>query len=247
MQLVWLITGASQGFGRRIVTSALARGDKVIATVRNLEKAQDLVMQSSESPETLAVLLLDVTSKKETIWSTIETAIGIWGKIDVLVNNAAYGYPGIVEEGGTDRIRSQFEVNFFGMMEVTHAVLPHMRSRRSGTLVNIGSRSAWKPEVPFIGPYAAAKAAVHAITETLTVELAQFGIRVLLVEPGGFLTEGAYGYPHLDANLIKDYDEMRTRAASGFADIRKGIKGDPEKAMHAGHIYKAPTIILTSH
>ncbi|KAF4566403.1 short-chain dehydrogenases/reductases (SDR) family protein [Pleurotus pulmonarius] len=234
-QLVWLITGASQGFGRRLVHAALSRGDKVIATSRTLEKVQDLVQQAVTRPEVLAVLALDVTSERRVIKDVVDEAVGVWGRIDVLVNNAGYGYPGLVEEGGTDWIRLQFETNFFGLMEVTNAVLPHMRSERKGTLVNMGSRSAWKPEVPFIGPYSASKAAVHAITETLSVELAQFGIRVLLVEPGGFLTEGAYGYPPFQdsAKMIPDYDNMRTQAASGFATIRQGIRGDPDKAMNA--------------
>ncbi|KAF9500237.1 NAD(P)-binding protein [Pleurotus eryngii] len=234
-QLVWLITGASQGFGRRLVHAALSRGDKVIATSRSLEKSQDLVQQAAAHPKMLSALALDVTSERQVIKDVVDEAVGIWGRIDVLVNNAGYGYPGLVEEGGTDWIRLQFETNFFGLMEVTNAVLPHMRSKRKGTLVNMGSRSAWKPEVPFIGPYSASKAAVHAITETLSIELAQFGIRVLLVEPGGFSTEGAYGYPPFQdsAKMISDYDEMRTQAASGFATIRQGIRGDPDKAMNA--------------
>ncbi|KAG5221041.1 NAD(P)-binding protein [Salix suchowensis] len=239
-QLVWLIT-------------ALSRGDKVIATSRSLEKSQDLVQQAAAHPKMLSALALDVTSERQVIKDVVDEAVGIWGRIDVLVNNAGYGYPGLVEEGGTDWIRLQFETNFFGLMEVTNAVLPHMRSKRKGTLVNMGSRSAWKPEVPvsencaeskslsimgiaqFIGPYSASKAAVHAITETLSIELAQFGIRVLLVEPGGFSTEGAYGYPPFQdsAKMISDYDEMRTQAASGFATIRQGIRGDPDKAMNA--------------
>ncbi|KAF7419281.1 hypothetical protein PC9H_001868 [Pleurotus ostreatus] len=234
-QLVWLITGASQGFGRRLVHAALSRGDKVIATSRSIEKVHDLVQQAAARSEVLAVLTLDVTSERRVIEDVVDEAVRIWGRIDVLVNNAGYGYPGLVEEGGTDWIRLQFETNFFGLMEVTNAVLPHMRSKRKGTLVNMGSRSAWKPEIPFIGPYSASKAAVHAITETLSVELAQFGIHVLLVEPGGFLTEGAYGYPPFQdpAKMIPDYDEMRTQAASGFATIRQGIRGDPDKAMNA--------------
>ncbi|KAL0958958.1 hypothetical protein HGRIS_014270 [Hohenbuehelia grisea] len=229
--LVWLVTGSSQGLGRRVVRSALARGDKVIATLRALDKAPDLIEEAQNNPDTLRVLQLDVTSGGHKIKAVVKEAVQCWGRIDVLINNAGYGFPCIAEEGGTEWLRLQFETNFFGLAEVTHAVLPHMRQRREGTIVNMGSRSAWRTELPFAAPYAASKAAVRAYTETLSVEVAQFNIRVLLVEPGGFLTEGAYTYPQLQANLIPDYDSLRAAASSGFHSIRSKIQGDPDKAM----------------
>jgi len=230
---VWSGIGTSQGLGRRLVRSALARGDHVIATLRTVEKAPDLVEEAENKPDKLRVMQLDVTSGTQTIRAVVNQAVAVWGHIDVLVNNAGYGFPCMIEEGGMEWLRLQFETNFFGVADVTIAVLPYMRKRRAGTIVNMGSRSAWRTEVPFLGPYAASKAAVRAYTETLASEVSQFNIRVLLAEPGGFLTEGSYRYPELKENLIPDYDRMRNAASARIIDIRERIKGDPDKAMEA--------------
>ncbi|KAF8882137.1 hypothetical protein BD779DRAFT_1544162 [Infundibulicybe gibba] len=211
---VWLITGTSSGFGRRLVISVLARGDRVIATARSRQKQQDLLQRIDEKERSnLRFLELDLTEGGDSIKAKIDVAAGMWGRIDVLVNNAGIGYPGLIEEGGTALLRKQFETNVFGVMDVTYATLPHMRAQRRGMVVMTGSRSAWKTEVP---------AAIHALAETLRVELAQFNIRMVI---------GIYGQPYFTSNPIVDYDDMRTISARRFASVAGTEKGDPVKAM----------------
>ncbi|KAF8900766.1 hypothetical protein CPB84DRAFT_1778858 [Gymnopilus junonius] len=184
---VWLITGASSGFGKRMVIAVLARG----------------------------------------------IAVSFWGHIDILVNNAGVGLPGLMEEGGTKLLRRQLEANLFGVLDVTDAALPHLRQSKSPCLVVIGSRSAWKDDFPGLGHYAASKAAVHAVTEAFMSELAQFNIKVLLVQPGAFPTEGINGQIFFTENPIKEYDAMRTATKNKFSSIDGTQKGDPNKAVEA--------------
>ncbi|RDB25896.1 putative oxidoreductase YusZ [Hypsizygus marmoreus] len=231
---VWLITGTSSGFGRRLVTSSLARGDRVIATARSLERLQDLV--NSVDPgvrENLRTLQLDVTEGEAVLKAKVDKAAKIWGQIDVLVNNAGIGYPGILEEGGSALLRKQYETNVFGLMDMTAATLPHLRASKNAVLVVIGSRSGWKTELPGIGAYASSKAAVHALTETLSAELAPFNIRVLLVAPGSFRTEGIYGQQYNTSNPIPANDAIRAVSIQRFHAIPGSEKGDPDKAMEA--------------
>ncbi|KAF9002466.1 hypothetical protein BDQ17DRAFT_530397 [Cyathus striatus] len=233
---VWVITGTSSGFGRRLVTSALARGDRVIATARSQEKLDNLVsLCSPDVQDNLRTLELDINEAEDVVQKKIDEAAAIWGRIDVLVNNAGIGYPSLVEEGGNQLLRRQFETNVFGIMNVTYAALPHLRNspRNDATVVTVGSRSAWKTELAGIGPYAASKAAIHVITETLMVELSPFNIRVLLVEPGSFRTEGIYGQGYNTSNPISAYDELRNVSIKRFASVPGTEKGDPDKAMEA--------------
>ncbi|KAJ7678098.1 hypothetical protein DFH06DRAFT_1316883 [Mycena polygramma] len=227
--LVWLITGTSSGFGSCLVASVLARGDRVIATARSLDDLKHL-----EGTPNVCLRQLDVTAGVKALKTIVEEAAGIWGRLDVVVNNAGAGYPGLLEEGGSDLLRKQFEVNFFGVMDVVAASLPHLRAQKSGTIVIVGSRSAWKPELPGLGHYAASKAAVHALAETLTAELALLSpaLRVLLVEPGAFRT-GIYRNTYPTDNTIPDWDAVRTASATRFASVSGTEKGDPAKAMEA--------------
>ncbi|KAG6831013.1 hypothetical protein H0H92_013200 [Tricholoma furcatifolium] len=229
---VWLVTGTSSGFGQRIVQSALKRGDRVIATARSLQKLQDFVSSiDSDLRDNLRTLQLDITDGDVVLKAKAEEAVAFWGQIDVLVNNAGIGYPSLVEEGGSTLLRKQFATNVFGVMDVTTAFLPHLRASKQSTIVVVGSRSAWKTEIPGIGPYAASKAAVHAFTETLAVEVAQFNIRVLLVAPGSFRTEGIYGQSYHSTNPIAAYDTLRDTSLARFNSIAGTEKGDPCKAM----------------
>ncbi|KAF8815899.1 NAD(P)-binding protein [Phlegmacium glaucopus] len=231
---VWLITGGTSGFGKRIVYSSLARGDRVIATGRTTEKIEQLV--SGVKPElidNLRTVLLDVTEGEEAIKIKIDEAVAFWGGIDVLVSNAGFGLPGLLEEGGTKIMRRQFDTNVFGLLDVTNAALPYLRQSKAGRMVVVGSRSAWRAELPGIGNYAASKAALRAITETLTVELSQFNIRVVLVEPGAFRTEGIYGQKFFADKPIADYDALRTAAIAGFSAVGGTQDGDPDKAAEA--------------
>ncbi|KAF8628593.1 hypothetical protein AX15_003816 [Amanita polypyramis BW_CC] len=229
---VWLITGTTSGFGRRLVSSVLARGDKVIATARSIEKLDKLFESYDESlRKDLRTMPLDVTEGKKSIEEKMRRAAGFWGRIDVLVNNAGNGYPGLLEEGGTDLLRHQFEPNVFGLMDVTLACLPYLKERKDSTLVIIGSRSAWKAELVGIGVYSASKAAVHALAETFTAELAPLGIRVLHVAPGAFRTEGIYSYDFYSDNAIASNDELRASALKRLALISGTQNGDPARAM----------------
>jgi len=223
--LVWFITGCSSGFGRRLVSSAIARGDRVIATARKVEN-----IKVAPSPN-LHVLQLDVTAGFEILKAKLDEAAKVWGQIDVVVNNAGVGYPALLEEGGSSLLEKQFRTNVFGLLDVTNAALPHLRASKSGTLLIIGSRSAYRTEIPGLGHYAASKAAVHTIGETLSVELASFSIKVLIVAPGAFRTEGIYGQEFFTSNLIPAYDDLREVTIQQFGSVAGSEKGDPDKAM----------------
>ncbi|KAI9069677.1 NAD-P-binding protein [Trametes sanguinea] len=226
-QLVWFITGTSSGFGRALVHAAAKRGDRVVATARSLDKIQEF----SSYGENVRTLQLDVTDGFERIKAKVDEAVGYFGCIDVLVNNAGTGEKSLIEEGGTEILRKQFDVNFFAVFDVTNAVLPHMRARRSGTIVHMASRSSWASEVPPVkGPYAASKAALRVLAETLNAEVTCFGIRSLIVEPGGFRTN-SLSLPWTEDHLIDDYEQLRTAAKERFADVNKAFRGDPDKAM----------------
>ncbi|KZP18750.1 NAD(P)-binding protein [Athelia psychrophila] len=140
---VWFITGASSGFGLRLVESALARGDFVIATARNLSKLDAALKRSSVR---LHRMQLDVTEGEGALKAKLEEAAQIWGRVDVCANNAGFGMSGLIEECGSGELKDQFRTNVFGLLDVTTAVLPHMRKQRSGTIVIFSSRMTWKPE-----------------------------------------------------------------------------------------------------
>ena len=180
---IWLITGSSSGLGHALASAVLHRGHRVILTARNAAPMQAL---AGAFPETALVCALDIT-KPEQIASVVSQAESRFGSIDVLVNNAGVGYLAAVEEGEEEAIRWQFETNFFGAAALIRAVLPGMRERRRGTIVNISSVAGF---VSFagMGYYAASKFALEGLTEALWQELEPLGIKVLLIEPGGFRT-----------------------------------------------------------
>ncbi|KAL5480950.1 hypothetical protein ACEPAI_9891 [Sanghuangporus weigelae] len=184
---VWVITGTSSGLGRSLVQVALARGDYVIATVRNIDGVCDLT-DNLETKSRIHVLKLDVTAPSSEIRAAAEEAVSKWGRVDVLVNNAGAGFLGITEEVGVEGYQKQFAVNFFGPLNVANAFLPYMRARRKGTIVFVGSRSSWRSHIPMMGTYAASKAALTAAAESLAVEVAPLNIKVLNVLPGGMQT-----------------------------------------------------------
>ncbi|RPD81368.1 NAD(P)-binding protein, partial [Lentinus tigrinus ALCF2SS1-7] len=220
--------GTSSGFGKRLVASVLARGDCVIATARNLEKLRAVF----PTPERrLHLLQLDISDAAELVQQRVKEALAVWGRIDVVVNNAGYGVKAVLEEGGALAALTQFQTNLFGVLNVTNAVLPHMRERRAGTVVILGSRSAWRAEASPAGLYAASKAAVHAVGETYASELRPFGVRVLIVAPGAFRTEGVHAYPATINTHIPAYDDMRNAGMARFTAIAGHEKGDPAKAM----------------
>jgi NAD(P)-dependent dehydrogenase (short-subunit alcohol dehydrogenase family) len=197
MKRTVLITGASSGFGRETVKLFREKDWNVIATMRSPEKEAELTALSD-----VLVVRLDVTDKAS-IASAVAAGIHAFGGIDVLVNNAGYGTLGALEAAPEDVIRQQFEVNFFGLIDVTKAVLPGMRARRSGVIVNVSSIGG-RVTFPYCSLYHATKFAVEGLTESMQYELNPMGIRTKIVEPGGYKTEfagrsmGFYGVGSFD-------------------------------------------------
>lgn len=173
---VILLTGCSSGIGRASALALAARGHRVFATARNRNDLAELERDG------LTALTLDVTDPA-TIGAAVETVLSRAGRVDGLVNNAGYGQYGSVEEVRLEEWRAQFDVNFFGMLAVTQAVLPAMRKQRSGRIVNMSS-VAGKVGIPFAAPYCSSKHAIEAVSDALRVEVSSFGIRVVVIEPG---------------------------------------------------------------
>ncbi|KAI3599224.1 short-chain dehydrogenase reductase sdr [Moniliophthora roreri] len=237
-QNIWLITGTTSGFGRRLVTCLLRRGELVIATARSLDKLGEL-LKDFDNHSNLRTLCLDVTSDISTIRRSIDEALSFWGRIDVLVNNAGVGFKSVIEEASAEEFKKQFQTNFFGVIDVTNAVLSSMRTSKSGTIVNIGSRSSWKSEIPlllraFLMPFSFRFIRVFEsgfASETLATEVSQFNIRVMIVEPGAFRTEGILSMPYHTEHPISDYDATREKAVATFRATVGTQRGDPDKAM----------------
>ncbi|MGB3583685.1 MAG: SDR family NAD(P)-dependent oxidoreductase, partial [Roseiarcus sp.] len=176
---VWFITGCSTGFGRELSLILLKRGYRVVATARDKAKVEDIV---AGNPKNGLALALDV-DKQGQIDAAVKAAEARFGRIDVLVNNAGYGYLAAVEEGDDADIRAMFETNFFGLAAMTRAVLPIMRAQKSGAIVNISSVGGFIG-FPGSGYYAATKFAVEGLSESLSKEVGPLGIKVIIVEPG---------------------------------------------------------------
>jgi NAD(P)-dependent dehydrogenase (short-subunit alcohol dehydrogenase family) len=225
---VWFITGCSTGFGREIAKQVLARGWKAVVTARRPEQLTDIIHGHEK---TALALELDVT-KKSQIEAAVKSAEEKFGRIDVLVNNAGYGYLAAIEEGEDDQVRRMFETNFFGLVDITKAVLPLMRKQKSGRIVNISSIGGL---VSFgaTGYYHATKYAIEGLSETLAIETAPLGIKVLIVEPGPFRTDWS-GRSLLESKtLIQDYDSTAgDRRRQSRKNSGKQV-GDPERAATA--------------
>ena len=222
---VWFVTGASSGFGRVIVEEVLRRGERVVVAVRSPESVADLARD-----ERVLVVRLDVTKPAE-IEAAVVAAMARFGRIDVLVNNAGYSIVGAVEETSDHEVREAMETMFFGAVALTRAVLPGMRERRSGTIVQITSMGGLTT-APGFGTYCAAKHALEGLSECLAQEVAPLGIRVLIVEPGVFRTE-------LFGNRFRRMPEMPVYADTvgplrKFAADNHGAQaGDPKRAAKA--------------
>lgn len=199
----WLITGASRGFGTLIAQQALAAGDAVIATARNPE---DIEARLGRHPNLLAVRL-DVTREEDAL-AAVAAGIKHFGQIDVLVNNAGFGVLGAVEETSASETERLFATNVFGLLNVTRAVLPHMRRQRSGHVINISSLGGYQAYMGW-GVYGSTKFAVEGISEAMHQELAPLGIKVTVVEPGFFRTDFLD-----DQSLVKTALELPDYAAT---------------------------------
>ncbi|KAI9838166.1 MAG: hypothetical protein M1837_002628 [Sclerophora amabilis] len=221
--LVWLITGCSTGFGREIALAALNRGDKVIATARNVTKIESL------GPEGADILQLDVTSSLQTLNDVVAKAHGLHGRIDVLVNNAGYLLQGAIEEATPDETFNTFNTNVFGALNTTRAVLPYMRKQRSGVIGNISSVGGWGGGAG-AGLYHANKWALSGASESLTAELADFGIAVCSIEPGYFRSSLLTPGNRLStATTIPDYDSTVGRVRNDLDAITGNQPGDVKK------------------
>jgi NAD(P)-dependent dehydrogenase (short-subunit alcohol dehydrogenase family) len=225
---VWFITGSSTGFGRVLAEILLKRGERVALTARNPDQIQDLVAGYKDTGLALA---LDVTQSQQ-IAAAVAEAEKFFGRIDVLVNNAGYGYLASVEEGEEAEVRAMFDTNFFGLIAVTQAVLPGMRARRTGHILNISSIGGLVAN-PSTGYYSATKFAVEAISESLAKEVEPLGIRVIAIEPGPFRTDWAGRSLKVAKGSITDYVDT-AGARSRQINERSGKQpGDPVRAAEA--------------
>ena len=224
----WFITGCSTGLGRAFADAVLARGHHAVVTARDVSRVGDL---AQDHPDTALPLALDVTDDEQVI-AVAAAAEERFGSIDVLVNNAGYGYRAAVEEGEDDAVRRLFDTHLFGAARTIKAVLPGMRARRSGTIVNLSSIGArLSPEGS--GYYAAAKAAVEALTLSLRKELAPLGITAMVVEPGAFRTDFAGRSLTQSARPIADYARTAGRRRKEHDTVHGTQSGDPAKAATA--------------
>ena len=225
---VWLITGCSTGFGRELSRAVLARGYRAVITARNPDSVADLV--AGHEGQAIA-LRLDVTKPAE-VDAAVRQAEQAFGRIDVLVNNAGIGYFGAIEESDEAEVRRMFEINVFGLARMTQAVLPGMRKRRRGHIVNIASIGGIRA-FPAVGFYNATKFAVVGLSEALSLEVAPLGIKVTIVEPSGFRTDWAGRSANEAKQQIADYAETAGKNQASIRGYSGKQPGDPVKAAEA--------------
>lgn len=223
-----LITGVSSGFGRALAMEALARGYRVIGTVRNTTAKAEFENLHADNAFAIA---LDIThfAAIDSVIAKIEHKIG---PIDVLVNNAGYGHEGVMEESSLDEMRRQFDVNVFGAVAMTKALLPFMRQRRSGHIINITSMGGFIT-LPGISYYCGSKFALEGISETLSKELAPFNIHVTAIAPGSFRTDWAGRSMVRSARSISDYDTLFDPIRQAREEKSGKQLGNPTKAARA--------------
>ncbi|WP_090823308.1 oxidoreductase [Arthrobacter sp. yr096] len=224
----WLITGCSTGLGRALAQAVLARGDNAVITARDASTLQELTAQF---PTTALAVALDVT-KQSQVDAAVQQAQERFGSVDVLVNNAGYGYRAAIEEGDDADVRTLFDTNVFGPVAMIKAVLPGMRSQRSGAIVNISSIGA-RISPPGSGYYSATKAALEGLSGSLHKELKPLGISVTVVEPGGFRTDFAGRSLTQSAEAIADYADTAGKRRKELDTVHGTQQGDPAKAAAA--------------
>jgi NAD(P)-dependent dehydrogenase (short-subunit alcohol dehydrogenase family) len=225
----WLITGTSRGFGREWTIAALERGDRVVATARDVASLKDLEERFGES---ILALALDVTDRSA-VFDVVRRGFERFGRVDVVVNNAGYGQFGMIEEISEQELRDQVETNLFGAFWVTQAALPFLREQGGGHIVqvsSIGGVSAFRN----VGAYHTSKWALEGFSQSLAQEVADFGVRVTMIEPGGFSTDWA-GSSARHATPLPPYDRVREQAAESRRS-RVSAPGDPKAS--AGAILK---------
>ena len=222
---VWLISGCSTGFGREIAISALEAGDIVAVTSRNTEDIRDIC---NKYPSTSVALNLDVTCTDQII-ECVRNVISKFGRIDVLVNNAGYGYLSAIEEGEGEEVSKLFNTNFFGALELTKQVLPVMRNQKFGRIINNSSQAGLMAN-PGTGYYSASKFALEGLMEALDKEVRPLNIFVTSVQPGAFRTDWSGRSMKKSKINITDYDEHVRSRINMIAEIDGKQPGDPKKA-----------------
>ena len=229
MSKVWFVTGSSRGLGRDFVEAALSRGDKVAATARSAASLDALVAAYGDAVLPLA---MDVT-EKAAVFESVKRAAEHFGRLDVIVNNAGYAQVGAVEELTEQQLRDQMETNLFGAVWVIQAALPYLRAQRSGRIIQLSS-AAGLIAMPLGGAYHASKWALEGLNEALAGEVAEFGVMVTIIEPGGFATRSGNNPDPLNnghmAQTDPAYDNLRRRLG---AMAGKQPAGDPAAAAQA--------------
>ena len=222
---VWFVTGCATGFGRALAEAALARGDKVAVTDRSFDAVAPLAAQY---PNGALALGLDVT-RPDQVRAALHAAFERFGRIDVLVNNAGFAVQATVEEADMDRVRAMFDVNLYGTIDVIRAALPRLRAQGSGHIINFASVGG-RVSGPFMALYCASKFAVEGLSEGLAAEIAQFGIKVSVVEPGAFATK--FGTSALmPEKPMAEYDTMREGMQAMIANLAQGKPSDLAAAL----------------
>jgi NAD(P)-dependent dehydrogenase (short-subunit alcohol dehydrogenase family) len=228
MKKVWFITGCSTGFGRELAKEVLAQGYHAAVAARNTDDVKDI---TEAYPETAIAVKLDVT-KAEEITAAVTEIQEKFEQIDVLVNNAGIGYFGAIEESEEEEIRRMFEINFFGLANVTKAVLPTLRKQRSGHILNVASIGGLVG-FPAVGFYNATKFAVDGYSESLSKELAPLGIKVTVIAPSGFRTDWAGRSANNSKIVIDDYKETAEANKNSIRGYSGNQPGDPVRAAKA--------------
>ncbi len=224
----WLITGCSTGIGREIASAVLARGHRAAVTARDPDSVADLV---EAHPGRALSLRLDVTDREQ-IAAAVDRTEEAFGTIDVLVNNAGYGYMAALEEGEDEEVRKLFDTNYFGVVDLIKAVLPGMRSRRKGHIINMSSMTGLVTNPPNIY-YSSTKYALEALSEGLAKEVSPLGIRVTAIEPGAFRTDWATRSMKETGTPISDYAETVGARKQLIKAVADKLPGDPRRVADA--------------
>lgn len=225
---VWLITGTSSGFGRALALAVLERGEKVFATARNTASIADL---AERWPQTARIAELDLTLQGQ-VQRAVHECVRTFGRIDVLVNNAGYGLIGSLEESSDEQIRKNFEVNFFGVVNLIRFALPHFRAQNGGHVLNFSAAAAIS-NYPGFSVYGAAKCALEGMSESLAAEGRSFGLKVTIIQPGPFRTDFVARSLERIPGAITEYEA----SVGKFGKIISGMEGkqlgDPARAAQA--------------
>jgi len=224
MAKTWLITGASRGFGRQLAEAVLDVGDQLVASARRPEQLDDLVAAHADRIRAVALDVTDTAAAE----AAVKTAVAAFGSLDVVVNNAGYANSAPIEEMAEEDFRAQIETNLFGVVNVTRAALPVLRTQRSGTFVQVSSIGGRVGGTPGMGAYQTAKFAVEGFSEVLASEVAPFGVKVIIVEPGAFRTDWQGSSMQLHS-VGPDYEQTVGALHKYRAEHNGNQPGDPAR------------------